>query len=155
SEPPAPRTLCPVIPEDLDLLCMDLLRRDPKGRPAAAEIQRRLGEIPHAAPAPPDASSLSLRPGPFVGRQRELAALREAFDASRSGQPVSVYVHGTSGIGKSALVRRFLEDLRSEDVVVLAGRCYERESMPYKALDSLVDALSRYLKRLTAEQAEA
>src|SRR5262245_14501961 len=82
SEPPVPRTLLPVIPEDLNALCMDLLRRDPRGRPTAAEILRRLGVAPNAAPATPDASSLSLRPGPFVGRKRELSALREAFDAS-------------------------------------------------------------------------
>jgi len=155
SEPPAPRTLLPDIPADLDALCTDLLRRDPKTRPTAAEILQRLGGPAVAAPRSLEASPLSLRPGPFVGRKRELAELREAFQVSRRGQAVTVLVHGTSGIGKSALVRRFLEEVRNENVVFLAGRCYERESMPYKALDSLVDALSRYLKRLSPERTEA
>jgi hypothetical protein len=61
-------------------------------------------------------------------------------------------------MGKSVLVERFLESLRreqSEEVVILSGRCYEQESVPYKALDSLIDALSRYLMRLSRLQAEA
>jgi eukaryotic-like serine/threonine-protein kinase len=155
SEPTPPQTLLPGVPDDLNALCVALLRRDPNARPAAGEILRRLGGTPTATPPAAEASPLSLRPGPFVGRQAHLSALREAFEASRSGQAVSVYIHGTSGIGKSALVRRFLEELRKDDVVILTGRCYERESLPFKALDSLVDSLSQYLKRLPVEQAEA
>ena len=49
----------------------------------------------------------------------------------------------------SSLVRSFLDGLTArEEAVVLFGRCYERESVPYKALDSLIDALARHLKGL-------
>ncbi len=38
-------------------------------------------------------------------------------------------VFGDSGIGKTTLVRHFLDDLRqNEDVLTLEGRSYERES---------------------------
>src|SRR5581483_2857108 len=34
------------------------------------------------------------------------------------------------------------------------GRCYEQESLPYKAFDSLIDALSQYLKSLMPSVAQ-
>ena len=73
---------------------------------------------------------------------------------AKQGTPVTVFVHGVSGMGKSALVRCFANDLiQHDEAVVLRGRCYERESVPYKAFDNIIDALSRYLMRLPAEQA--
>jgi tetratricopeptide (TPR) repeat protein len=64
---------------------------------------------------------------------------------------------GPSGIGKSALLRRFLDELRERhpETVILQGRCYERESVPYKALDAVLDALARHLKRLPEVEAAA
>jgi tetratricopeptide (TPR) repeat protein len=39
--------------------------------------------------------------------------------------------------------------------LVLSGRCYERETTPYKALDAIIDALSAYLAHLPIAQASA
>jgi serine/threonine protein kinase len=152
-EPRPPRELVSGVPEDLDRLCCELVRRDPGSRPEGAEIFRRLGgQLPRSES--PSART-EARP-PFVGRQRHLAQLLDAFRKAEQGQAITVALHGGSGMGKSALVRRFLDTLRaSQPVVILAGRCFERESVPYKALDSLMDALSNHLKRLPLSRAEA
>ena len=80
----------------------------------------------------------------FVGR-RSASSMRsaQAFRDSREGRPVAAIVRGSSGMGKSALVRQFLDEVAiPSGAIVLEGRCYERESVPYKGLDSVIDALT-------------
>jgi serine/threonine protein kinase len=143
---PPPRESVEGVPADLDALCVALLGRDPRKRPTGAEIVHRLR---HGATA--DAGTPPPRPAPLVGRAAHLAELRAAFDAAMRDGPVTVVLRGSSGMGKSALAHYFLDDLvGSCQALTLRGRAYERESVSYKAFDSVVDALSRYLVR-TAE----
>ncbi len=148
---PSPRALIPSVPGHLDQLCRGLLSREPARRlEAAAGLMRRStpGSLPPVMLAtPPPRVSL-------VGRAPHLEALEQAYLAARAGHSVTVYVHGSSGMGKTALVRGFLQSLpgRHGQVVTLSGRCFERESVPYKALDSIVDALSEYLRGLPRAQ---
>jgi eukaryotic-like serine/threonine-protein kinase len=136
------------VPADLNALCMALLAPEPDQRPTADEILRRLGVTPSLrAPAQEllDGSEATR----LVGRDAQLLALKDAFEATREGRAVAVRVAGLSGMGKSAVVQHFLDELeRRIDVLVLRGRAYERESMPYKAVDSIVDALTRHLMEL-------
>ena len=156
-EPAPPRAIAPAVPPDLDALCTELLRFDPEARPKAREVMARLGAPDASDPAPSapgSSTSFSSLGAHFVGRTIELEALGAAFAAARAGAAAAAIVEGESGVGKSLLVRRFVEGLPGE-VVVVAGRCYERESVPFKAFDGVVDALSRHLARLEPEQASA
>jgi hypothetical protein len=153
--PGAPSARAPGCPADLDALCHDLLAPEPTDRPSGPEVLRRLGASAPATGAlgPPPVAGIA---APLVGRGPHLRALADALAAVRRGRPVLVAVRGRSGGGKSALVEHFLDALKARDeAVTLAGRCYEQESVPYKALDALIDDLSRYLGRLPLLGAQA
>jgi DNA-binding CsgD family transcriptional regulator len=57
----------------------------------------------------------------FVGRQAELAYLHNLLDGARSGLPRVVFIEGPPGIGKTALLRRFLRDVDDGHVLWAAG----------------------------------
>jgi eukaryotic-like serine/threonine-protein kinase len=159
-DPPPPLALAPDTPGDLNDLCIRLLRRKPADRPGGREILRLLGRgktgplTPALAATQTSISSGSL---PFIGREHHLHQLNEAFEATLQNETVTVYIHGNSGMGKTALVRNFIDQLRDreENVVVLQGRCYEREAVPYKALDGVVDSLNQYLTSLPESRVAA
>ncbi|MGO8998964.1 MAG: serine/threonine-protein kinase PknK [Polyangiaceae bacterium] len=154
-KPPAPRDIAPRTPIDLNDLCTQLLHFDPERRPSRRAILSAFSVTPSASAAPSLHSHT--QGGAFIGRQAELQALRVAFADARRGRPVTVLVHGESGIGKSFLVRHFADELllHERDAVVLNSRCYERESVPYKAFDGIFDSLSRVLSRMPPGEARA
>jgi len=159
-DPPAPAELVKNVPEDLNDLCVALLRRKPEERPSGREVLRVLGHGktgPLLRPIMASPAAFAIQTSPFIGRERQLQELADAFAVIERGQTVTVYLHGSSGMGKSALARHFLDELRGTraDVVILEGRCYERESVPYKALDGVVDSLTKYLLSLHDTKAEA
>ena len=139
-------------PEDLARLCLELLQPRPADRPTGDEILRRIGRAPAARPA----AGAPAAPRPvLVGREAELAQLEKAYAVALSGRPAVAWVLGPSGIGKTSLAAAFLGGVRDRGGLVLAGSCRERESMPYKAVDGLVDDLVGVLDALPADEAAA
>jgi tetratricopeptide (TPR) repeat protein len=150
SEPRSPAAEVPGVPEDLEELCVELLSREPERRPSSRAILARLNSGVATSGRVGTWTSSGRGAGfPLIGRERHLQALAAALETVKTGRPVLMLVSGRSGSGKTTLVQTFLGGLgETGEVVVLSGRCFERESVPYKALDSVVDALSRFLKTL-------
>jgi eukaryotic-like serine/threonine-protein kinase len=145
-----PKQVAPTIPPDLARLCMLLLQPLPTARPNGFAILGMLGATPSARTRD---MARTAAPATFVGRIRELDELKRALGDSRR-RGVTVMVKGKSGIGKSTLVRHFLRGL-GESVFVLEGRCFEREQVPFKMLDGVVDMLTNVIIALPPAEIEA
>ena len=142
---PDPRDVVEGVPDWLGDLCVRLLAREPEARPSGQELLDHV----RASLAPADSSQV------FVGRRTELASLRSALhELLDKRSAVLVHLRGRSGNGKSTLARRFRGELREDQVVVLHGRCREREAVPYKGVDAVIDSLSAYLRNLPFEERE-
>lgn len=153
---PDPRDAVEGVPDWLGSLCVRLLAREAEARPSGQELLDHV----RAAQVPASESAQV-----FVGRRSELASLRAAVHelrepssrerGSRERGAVIVHLRGRSGNGKSTLARRFRAELRAGEIVVLHGRCREREAVPYKGVDAVIDSLSAYLRNLPDEDRRA
>jgi hypothetical protein len=146
---PDPAETLPEMPEPLRALCRGLLERQPDRRAGAQQLHELFGEAEN---------SVNLREGAaFVGRASELERLRSALERVRSGRTAAIVgVAGPAGIGKTALIQRFVREVEREDAaLVLRCRCVERETLPFKGVDGLVDALALALRRMPEVEAAA
>ncbi len=139
------------VPRDLSDLTMRLLQANPANRPSEQEILRALGVNVRQDSGVTTVEDFE---PPMMGRQAELRVLRDHLDAlQREKRPHIVHLKGPAGIGKSAIVDSFTAELRDRQdegaPLILAGKCHEREAVPYKAFDSVIDALTRHLLRLS------
>jgi serine/threonine protein kinase len=138
--PPRDAAPPPGAPSDLGALCAELLRQDPAARPRGPEIIARLSQ--REAPRVP-------RPGaevsPLLGRSWELEQLRQALVEVRRGRALTLFLSGEAGSGKSAVLAELPRIFETTGAMVLRGRCYHRERLPYRGLDGAIDALVREL----------
>src|SRR5918994_1119784 len=71
------------------------------------------------------------RPPP-VGRDRELALLRERLTAARDGRGSVALISGEAGIGKTTLADALCREAADVGAHVLTGHCFDRtETPPY------------------------
>ena len=108
---------------------------------AAAPLAEPDGAVPDGAVPDgaddADASSLgwldSAVSGDFVGREKELGFLRDAWSRAQAGHRVLVLVGGDPGIGKTALVGQLAQLAQVDQGLVLYGRWDEDVLAPYQA----------------------
>ena len=124
--------------------------RDELGTEPMAETRAAYASIADdAAPADdaPRGSSGAARDGgakaaftslPFVGREAELAALRERWESAVAGYGGLVLVGGEAGIGKTRLVRELVAHCEARGAQAYAAGTTLPETVPYQAFATLL-----------------
>jgi class 3 adenylate cyclase len=158
--PVAPSWHNPKVPRALEALILRLLAKTPEERPEnAAAVGRIVREIATAAapatePAIEPANPLDrLAAGVFVGRAREVDALRSALDDVLAGSGRLVLLVGEPGIGKTRTAEELTTYARLRNAEVLTGRCYESEGAP--AYWPWVQIIRAYLQEREAGEVAA
>ena len=126
------------VPKEVVLMVPELLNPNPEMRPNLAQIRKTLA-LQEETIFQCQSAKANL-----VGRNRQIEALTNFYEDYLDTKKHSVvFVKGRSGEGKTSLAESFLTSLREgTDVQVYSGRCYDRESVPYKAIDPLIDSIS-------------
>lgn len=126
--PVAPRRFLPDLSPQLNALLLQMLEKDPRLRPSAAEIAADLGRETRIEISQVERKDFDVPSKTTVGRDVERDALREAFQAADQGKGLLVCVSGEPGIGKTTLVEDWLQEFNDSPRVVGIGRghCSER-----------------------------
>lgn len=141
----------PDVPRDLVELIAALLRRVPTERPGAAEILRWC--TPRRSP--PLLRVAPLAKTALIERDAAMAALYEALHGVTRGTPACVDLVGEAGVGKTAVAEQFAGEVAEAGIVALRGVCSPRESVPFRAFDGLLDALTAHLASYVPAELQA
>jgi class 3 adenylate cyclase len=125
------------VPEALDRVVLGLLAKRGRDRPdGAAAVRDGLEAALAEAPSGQDGSERADNPldrlagGVFVGRERELAQIRETVDAALEGAGGLLLVVGEPGIGKTRTSEELATYAQVSGARVYWGRCREDEGAP-------------------------
>lgn len=140
----------PGVPVELWDLACSLIEGDAAERPAGSRVVATLeqfAEMPGAKSEPAGLRQRSAPLRPFVGRDGELELLRRARHTALNERPTCVVVGGTSGVGKTALVRSaFATPDDDSQPALVQARCSPHEILPFQGVDGAVDDLARMLE---------
>jgi len=76
---------------------------------------------------------------PFIGRGREMNALRACWEQATQGQGHVVFISGEAGVGKTRLTEEFAATVRWHGGMVVQGRCFESEQLlPHQLLTEIL-----------------
>lgn len=152
--PPVDRD--PRIPARFSDIVLRLLEKEPDRRYQSAEglvhdltqIREQLtaGRVPSFALGERDFPRRLSAPSGLVGRNREILALRSAFDTAVAGGSRGVLVAGSPGVGKSVLVNGLRSVVTAADGWFVAGKFDQyRQDTAASAIISSLRALGRLL----------
>ncbi|MDB6010865.1 MAG: domain S-box protein [Gammaproteobacteria bacterium] len=110
------------------------------------EQWRRYGRIEAFALGRQDIPDRLVAPETLYGREREVAALRAAYqEVGALGVPVLMLITGYAGVGKSALVHEFHRELAQARCWFAPGKCDPYQEVPYTTLAKALSNLVREL----------
>jgi DNA-binding NtrC family response regulator len=142
---PAPSSLDPSIPVEVDRVCLRLLEKEPRKRFQSAETV-----LADLAPFVPGLGDEEIRgegrhlfSAAFIGRDDSVALLDRKMKAVLEGAslPVWVQIAGPQGIGKTRLASEFALSARIRGIRVLEATC---RANPIHPLEPLSDLLQHF-----------
>ncbi len=152
--------LNPVVPASIAAIVARLLARDAEDRYQSArglayDLGRCLAAIERGAPIEPfelatrDASGRLTFPARLYGKEREVAALLDAFGSARRGGRRLALVAGDAGVGKSSVVHELDRPIAERGGLFVEGKFEElQRGVPYSALDQ---AFRQLVEKLLTE----
>ena len=113
-------------------VCVDVLQRELDVAPEPATKALYQEALTHDSPGP--VAIATVEPalpdtGRFIGRQRELGRLQQAFEAARGGRGRVITILGEAGIGKTRLLQELSARIAARGGRVIVGRCFESEQV--------------------------
>ncbi len=142
--PAAPNTMAPWLPGVLSDLILDLLAKEPDSRyqsAAGVAADLRLCARQLAQGEPLEAvrrkqSDRMIAPRPprrQIGRDHEIAALKDVFAKTLRGGTQSMLVAGYSGVGKTSLVQELHTEITAHKGLFVSGKFDQFSRQPFAA----------------------
>ncbi|MHA2432869.1 MAG: AAA family ATPase, partial [Candidatus Thorarchaeota archaeon] len=88
----------------------------------------------------------------LVGRDQEIKQLRQHFESVMNRKGQNVFISGEAGVGKTKLVKDFLNQIEKTRITVLYGWCLSGAPIPYFPF---IEAFNTYIGSLDDEKTKS